>query len=30
MVEDAREAHWKLTAEKGFKILKVGVWFRCI
>jgi hypothetical protein len=27
LVEEAREAHWKLTADKGFKTLKVG---RCI
>lgn len=25
-VEEAHEAHWKLTAEKGFKTLQVGAW----
>lgn len=24
LLEDAREAHWKLTAPKGFAALKVG------
>jgi hypothetical protein len=24
LIEDAREAHWKLTADKGFNTLRVG------